>query len=382
MISKILPNYNSIRKNFFSLGKLLVTDTEILDLDASATFNKKGWQTAGEQKLQGLPVSIEFGGRGFTCLETCAAFEGIGKGSLDNGLNFSAGAHLLACVVPIYFHGSDKQKSTNLPKLCKGDWIAANAITEHNSGSDAFAMQAEASATEAGYILNGEKKYITSAPLADIFVVYAITNKSKGFFGGVSAFLVPSTTKGVQVSAVQYKMGLCTAQMAHVTFKNVELSSDQLIGEAGSGSSIFNQSMIWERTVLAALQLGQLERVLEKTLQFCQNRTVNQKIIFQFENIAHVLADTRVLLDAGRNLVYDAALAVDEKKRSALIKSSEAKLFVADKGVDQIKKLQLLYGASGYLKNNQIEREYRDLYAALIYSGTTDIQRNIIAGMM
>lgn len=382
MISKILPAYDSIRNNFFELGKQLVSETEMLQRDASAAFPKEAWLKAGEEVLQGLPVAQEYGGKGFSCLETCAAFEGLGKGSLDNGLNFSIGAHLLACVVPIHLYGSSEQKKKYLAQLSCGKWIAANAMTEHHSGSDAFAMQAEAKLTATGYLLNGEKKYITSAPIADVLVVYALTDKAKGFFGGVSAFVVPATAPGLQVSAVQQKMGLRTAQMAHVVFKNVELSADQMIGELGAGGAIFNQSMIWERIVLAAMHIGQLERVFETTLAFCQNRTVNEKRITQFENVAHVLADTKVMIAAGRNLVYDAALAVDEKKRSALVKSSEAKLFVADKGVEQVKKLQLLYGAAGYLTQNQVEREYRDLYASLIYSGTTDIQRNIIVGML
>lgn len=382
MISKILPSYNAIRSEYFELGKQLATVNEILKLDETSTFNREAWNKAGEQKLQGIPVCKDTGGRGFSCLETCAAFEGLGKGSLDNGLNFSIGAHLLACVMPLHFHATDEQKKKFLPKLSHGEWIMANAMTEHNSGSNAFAMEGVAVKKGTGYSITAEKKYITNAPHANLFLMYALTDKAKGFFGGVSAFIVPVGAGGLEISDTKKKMGLRTAQMAHVNFNEVKVTAEQMIGEIGAGSTIFNQSMIWERTVLAAMHLGQLERAFESALTFCQSRTLNGKAITGYENVSHVLADTKVMIAAGRNLVYDAALAVDERKRTALLKSSQAKLFVADKGVEQLKKIQLLYGASGYLAETHIEREYRDLYASLIYSGTTDIQRNIIVGLL
>lgn len=380
MISRILPDYKSIRSEFATFGAGLTSSEELLLQDREGSFDRAKWQETGSLSLAGLTVSKSLGGRDYSSVQACAAYEGFGFGCLNNGLAFSVGAHFLGSVIPLSKYGSDFLKSKYLAALATGKLIAANAITEHNSGSDVFNMEGTAERKANGYEITAQKKYITNAPVADVFVVYVVTDKAKGFFGGVSAFIISSDTPAIEVSAVREKMGLKTCHMAHVSFNSVYVDESARLGAEGSGALMFGESMVWERTVLAALHIGQLERVYRNALNFCKKRKVGGKKILGFQNIAHTLAEVQTVINAGRLLVYDAALAIDSNASDALVKSSMAKLFVSEKGVEAVKNMQGLYGAAGYLTENEIEREYRDLYASLIYSGTTDIQKNIITG--
>ncbi len=380
MINRIIPDYKKIREEFADFGMKLISSDELLIQDKQSFFDKAKWQSTGTLPLGGLTVADTWGGRNYTAAQTCAAYEGFGFGCLNNGIAFSIGAHFLGSVIPLSIHGSDFLKTSYLSQLATGQLIAANAITEHNAGSDVFNMEGLAVRKTNGYEITAQKIYITNAPVADVLVVYVMTDKEKGFFGGVSAFIIPADRAGVEVSEVKDKMGLKTCHMAHVSFNSVFVEESLRLGEEGSGSSMFSESMVWERTVLAALHIGQLERVYRKALSFCKKRKVGGKKILGFQNIAHTLAEVQTVINAGRLLVYDAALAIDEKASNALVKSSMAKLFVSERGVEAVKSIQTLYGAAGYLMENEVEREYRDLYASLIYSGTTDIQKNIITG--
>ncbi len=379
MIQQILPAYQKIYAQHFQYAQEL-SAADLTKADKEGLFNKAAWNKSGKNAFQGLPISKKFGGKNFSALETCCAFEALGKGSKDNGLNFSIGAHLLASVLPVYIHGNKKQQIEFLPSLVNGNKIAANAITEKNSGSDVFSMDGFAEKKGKDYIINCNKLYITNAPVADLFLVYVMTDKKKGFFGGVSAFLVPANAKGISVSKPKDKMGLRTTQMGFVNFTNVKVNASQLLGEEGAGASIFNESMVWERTVLSAMLIGQLERVFDKAVLFCKQKTISGKKLITLTNIAHTLAEVQTIIHAGKNLVYDAALSIDKNTRDRVAKSAMAKSFVSENGVESIKKLQPLYGGAGYLTETEIEREYRDMFASLIYSGTTAIQKNIIAG--
>ena len=381
MINRLVPRYKEIHTYYLQLGKS-VSNRDMVKADKENAFNKTAWSKAGKEKMQGLLVDKKSGGLNFSALETCAAMEGFAKGSNDNGLNFSIGAHLLASVFPISKYGSKSQQKEFLPSLTCGNKIAANAITEKKSGSDVFSMEGFAEKKGKDYIVNAEKLFVTNAPIANVFVVYVMTDRAKGFFGGVSAFIIPSKTKGIEVSLPKDKMGLRTCHMGFISFKGVKISESLRIGKEGAGAQIFNESMIWERTVLSAMTLGQLERVFETTVNFCKHRTINGKKLIQLPNVAHQLAEIKSTIHAAKNLVYDAAFSIDENKRDSLLKSSMAKLFVTENGVEAVRKMQLLYGGAGYLTETEIEREYRDMVSSLTYSGTSAIQKNIISGTL
>ncbi|MGZ3933197.1 MAG: acyl-CoA dehydrogenase family protein, partial [Bacteroidia bacterium] len=232
------------------------------------------------------------------------------------------------------------------------------------------------------YILSGQKLFVTNAPIAGAFIVYALTDRKKGFFGGVSAFVVDTTIKGVMVSPVKDKMGLRTAQMADVTFTNVKLTESDLLGREGAGAGIFNKSMQWERIVVSAMLCGQLERVLSESITFLKKRKAGHNRLFELQAVQHTLAEIKTAHAAGAQLVYAAASAIDAGDKQSMALSSMAKLFVSEQVVESIRKLQALHGGYGYLTSAGLEREYRDAFAALLYSGTSSIQKNIIAGTL
>ena len=380
MLDKVLPGYKEIYKAYQFFAAEYYNATDMVVADSKGVFDKNLWHKAAEMGLHGLPVDKEFGGRSFSAMQTCAAFEGFAKGCNNNGLAFSIAAHAAASTLPMYFYGNDVQKKDLLPQLARGEVICANAITELNSGSNVYEMETVAVKDGDFYTINGHKCYITNAPVADYILLYCMTNVSKGFFGGVSAFMLPANTKGLKRGDVKNKMGLKTVHMSEVILENVKARKSFLLGEEGAGAVIFNASMVWEKTIMCAMNLGQLERVYESTLAYCKKRKIKGKGLLGFTNIAHALADVKIIINASRGLVYDAAYAIDTHSKDALQKSSIAKCFITEHAVKSIQKMQTMYGGAGYLVENEIEREYRDAFASLLYSGTTDIQRNIIIG--
>lgn len=378
MILGVLKNYKTIYNTFHEVGKSFPAK-DMVEQDRNNFFDRSLWNHFSKHGLHGLVADEAYGGKGFSALKTCVAYEALAYGCENNGMIFSSIAHLIACVSPLSFHGNDEQKDKYLKKMASGQWISANAITEYNSGSDVYNMASIATKKGNSYIINGEKRYITNAPIADLLVVYALTDKTKGFFGGVSCFIVKTDAKELKVSKVKDKMGLRTAQMGDIKFSNFEIDEDCMIGKPGAGGQIFNNSMIWERVVVSAFLVGQLDRILDKAVLFTKRRKLNNKNLFEFQNIQHKIADIKTILNAGKNLVYDAAYSIDTKPKNALTRASIAKLFVSEHVVNAIKQLQEIYGAYGYLTEAGIEREYRDSFASLLYSGTSAIQRNIIS---
>ncbi|OJW81027.1 MAG: hypothetical protein BGO69_02900 [Bacteroidetes bacterium 46-16] len=380
MLNRVLPDYQEVRNAYYSFAMQHYEETDMVAADKNGYFDKDLWHKAAEVCLHGLPVAREYGGKAYSAMQTCAAFEGFAKGCRNNGLAFSIAAHAAASTIPLYRHGSETQKNELLPGLAQGKVICANAITEPNAGSDVYKMETVAMKEHEGYKINGHKCYITNAPVADHILLYCMTDKAKGFFGGVSAFLLPAATPGISTGDIKDKMGLKTVHMSEVWLKDVSATANDMLGKEGAGAMIFNESMVWEKAIMCAMNLGQLERVYEKTLSYCKKRMLNGKALISLTNIAHSLADVKVVINAARGLVYDAACAIDEHSKDALQKASVAKCFVTENAVKCIQKMQTMYGGAGYLAENEIEREYRDIYASLLYSGTADIQRNIIIG--
>jgi alkylation response protein AidB-like acyl-CoA dehydrogenase len=173
---------------------------DVAERDRGQTFAHALWLKCGEQKLQGLPVPEEYGGQGLDPLSTAIALEALGYGCHDGGLVFSVCAHLLACVIPVWKFGSEEQKRHYLPGLCDGTLIAVNAMSEPDSGSDAFAMRTRAVSDGAGFRLSGTKTFSSNGPVADLAVTFALTNPEKGYYGGVTTFLVEKNTPGFTVS--------------------------------------------------------------------------------------------------------------------------------------------------------------------------------------
>jgi len=349
-----------------------------LERDETQSFSRDLWLKCGDMGLQGLPIPTEYGGSGMDPLSTVIALEALGYGCDDGGLVFSICAHLLACVVPLWKHGSDEQKRKYLPQLCNGRMIAVNAMTEADSGSDAFAIKTQARKVGEDFIVSGTKTFSSNGPVADLAVVYAKTDPDKGYLGGVTAFLVDAGTAGFSKGQVFKKMGLRTSPIGELVFDEVRLPPSAVLGTVGGGGPIFNQSMEWERTCLVAAHLGTMERQLEKAIEYARTRKSFGQRISQYQAVSHRIADMKVRLEAARLLTYRTATRLDIS-RSVGFDAAITKLFVSESLVETALDTVRIFGGYGIMAEYGAERVLRDSVAGTLYSGTNDMQRNIIA---
>jgi len=353
----------------------------VIERDEKQEFSNELWRKCGEQKLLGLPVNEIYGGAELDALSTIITLESLGFGSEDGGLNFAIGAHLLAGVVPLWKFGSQQQKKLLLSNLCNGTKIAANAMTEVNAGSDVFSMKTNAKKSGNGYVINGIKTFCSNGSIADVFVVFALTDESKGFFGGITAFLVNKSSKGVKIGQKFDKMGLRTCPICEVIFEDVFVDENSILGGIGGGASVFNAAMEWERIGLAAIHVGTMKRLLNKALEYAKARQINNESLIKKQNIAHRLAEIKVKIEAASLLTYKAASNIGVDKNN-MINASIAKLYVSETLINVATEVMNLFGGNGYMRDYGIERILRDAHGSTIYSGTSDIQKNIIAKLL
>ena len=346
--------------------------------DRRHEFPRELWHKCGDLGLTGLPVPETFGGTGLSPLSTAVALEALGYGCTDGGLVFSVCAHLLACVVPIWKHGGEAMKQRYLPDLCAGRLIAVNAMTEAQTGSDPFAMASRAERDGDGYRINGSKMFCSNGPVADLAVVYAATDKAKGYHGGITAFLVPTDSAGFQVGQVFEKMGLRTSPISELVLDNVFVPDQNVIGRLGGGGPVFAESMDWERALLGACHIGAMQRLLEDSLRHARSRKQFGQLIGKNQAVSHKLAEMKVRLEAARWLLYRAAASLDSS-REAGFHAAIAKLFVSEAFVDSARTGIQVMGGYGYMVESEVERIMRDALGGTIYSGTSEMQRNIIA---
>ena len=346
--------------------------------DQAQEFPRDLWLKCGEMGLQGLLVPEEYGGSGLDPLSTAIALEAFGYGCEDGGLVFSLCAQLLSCVLPITKYGTEEQKRRYLPGLCDGTTIAVNAMTEPGTGSDAFAMTTRAEPDGDDFIINGNKTFGSNAPVADLAVTYALTDPEKGFHGGITGFLIDAKTPGYVASPKFEKMGLRTSPMGELRFENVRVPADAILGKLGGGAQIFTHSMDWERTCLFASHVGAIERLLEKSVEYARIRSQFGQRIGKFQAVSHRIADMKINLEAARLLVYKAATKL-EKSRDVSMDASIAKVFVSETLVKTALGTVQTFGGYGFMTEYEVERALRDAVGSTIYSGTSEIQRNIIA---
>lgn len=350
----------------------------VIERDQAHAFPHDLWLKCGEMGLQGLCVPVEYGGSGLDAVSTVIALEALGYGSEDGGLTFAICAHLLACVVPIWKHGSEEQKRRYLPDLCSGKLIAVNAMTEPESGSDAFNMKTRVRREGDELVLNGVKIFSSNGPVANLAVVYAQNDPTKGYLGGVTALLVNEDTPGFKRGQQFDKMSLRTCPIGEIVLDDVRVGPSQVLGEVGGGGPIFNQSMEWERACLVGAHLGAMERLLDKSVDYARTRKSFGQVIGKYQAVSHRIADMKVRLEAARLLTYRAASRL-ETSRAVGLDVSMAKLFASEALVQSALDTVRVLGGYGIMAEYGAERTLRDAVAGTIYSGTNDMQRNIIA---
>jgi alkylation response protein AidB-like acyl-CoA dehydrogenase len=354
--------------------------TNVVENDREGHFDHEGWKKCGEFGIQGLPVPAEYGGFGADALTTVGALEKLGYGCKDNGLVFSINAHLWTVVMPLVTAGTEEQKRKYLPDLCNGTLIGANAMSEPNSGSDAFSMSTTAQKVGDKYILNGGKTFVTNGPIADLFAVYATVDKSKGQHG-VTGFLVPKASPGIIVGPKLEKMGLRTSPMSEIFFENCEVPVANRIGAEGGGSFLFTRSMTWERGCILSNAVGSMQRLLEKCVLYANARKQFGQSIGKYQHVAGKIVDMKLRLETCRLMLYQGAW-LRSKGKSGFMEASLTKLYISDSWVKSCEDALQIHGGYGYMVEYEIERELRDAVGSRLYSGTSEIQRNLIASLM
>ncbi|NEA57178.1 acyl-CoA dehydrogenase [Streptomyces sp. SID13666] len=358
----------------FSRKKLCATTTGF----DSDEFRSR-WQLAGHQGLVGSTVPTEYGGGGLDAVTAAALMEALGEGCTDTGFAFSVAAHLFACLMPISAFGTEDQKKRWLPGLSSGEHIAAHGITEPDAGSDALNLRTRARRVGDHYVLNGDKCFITNSPVADVFVVQAVTEPGAGFFG-LTSFIVEAGTPGLTVGRPYDKVGLRGSPTADVHLEDCAVPADQVLGAEGTGAGVFSSSMNWERTCLFAAYLGAMRRVLDSTIRYVREREQFTVPIGSFQAVSHRIVDMTLRLESARLLLYKAA--------SGLARGSEdetppalAKLAVSEAAVQLGLDAVQLRGAVGVL-DGEAETFLRDALPSRIFSGSNEIQKNNIARAM
>jgi alkylation response protein AidB-like acyl-CoA dehydrogenase len=350
---------------------------DIVRRDREEEFSREDWKKCANFGVLSMPVPREYGGMGLGITEVIAVMEGLGYGTSDQGLLFSINAHMWTSIMPISLYGTPEQKQLYLPRLSNGEWISANAASEPEAGSDVFSMRTRAERRGDHYVLNGTKTFVTNAQVADLFVAYASIDPRLGSMG-ITAFLIERNTPGIVISKPLEKMGLRTSPMAEVVFDECAVPASNRLGREGRGVAVFESSMEWERGCILANYLGLMKRQLERSVQYAQSRKQFGKTIGKFQSVANRIVNMKVRLDTCRQLVYRIGW-LKEHGKPAMLEAAVAKLHVSECLVANCQDAIQVFGGYGYMVEQQIERELRDAVGSTLYSGTTEIQRNLIA---
>lgn len=353
---------------------------DAIERDRDGAFWLEGWRAAAEAGVLRLPVGESVGGRGLGLLATIVAMETLGRHCDDLGLLFALNAHLWAGVVPIERFGTDDQRSRWLPGLLDGSMIAGHGATEPDAGSDIFSLATTARRDGENWVLDGVKSFVANGPVAEVFVVYATTDASKGELG-VTAFIVPRDAPGLVVTEPLDKAGLRTAPSGGLRLDGCRVPADALLGREGDGAACFHCSMEWERGAILAMHLGRMERQLDDAVAFVRSRRQFGRPIGAFQSVANRIVDMKVRLETSRPLVRRIGILKDAG-RQAMMEAAIAKLHVSESAVQSSLDAVQIMGSRGYLREGVVERELRDALGARIYSGTNEMQRVMIARLL
>jgi alkylation response protein AidB-like acyl-CoA dehydrogenase len=343
-------------------------------------FPRDAWQACARFGIQGLPMPAELGGAGSDTLTTALVMEALGYGCQDNGLLFSLNAQMWSVQLPLVIFGTPEQKQAYLPGMISGEVIGGHAMTEPETGSDALHMRSRVERRGDDFVLNGAKQFITNAPVADVLLVYA-SDPGRPGLAGLSAFLVDAGTPGLAISSGFEKMGLRTSPMGEIALTDCVVPASSRLGPEGAGMAIFNSSMEWERSCLFASAVGAMRRQLDACVAYARSREQFGQPIGKFQGVSNKLADMYVRLEAARLLIYRVAW-LKQQGKSAAAEAAAAKLFTSESWIRSSQDAVQTHGAWGYLKDSGIERDLRDAVASTIYSGTSEIQRVVLARML
>ncbi len=354
----------------------------LAEREKNGQFPREAWRKAAEFGLLSLSIPSTYNSSGVDTdlMSAVLAMEALGYGSRDNGLNLAIAAQMWTVQHPISEFGTEDQKQRYLPAMCAGELIGAHAVTEPEAGSDHLAMQTRAVPVDGGYRLTGRKQYITLGPIADVALVFATTDPDKGRWG-ITAFLVDTETPGCVAGPVREKMGLRTVPMGDLTLTDCFVPESNRLGPEGAGASLSAGALGIERCFILATQVGAMGRQLEEAVRFARTRRQFGQPVGKFQSVSNRIADMKLALDTSQLLLYKVAWMIRDDQ-DVTLESAMLKWLLSEAFVETSLSAIRTQGAAGYLSDNEIERDLRDAVGGLLYAGTNDIQRNLVARML
>lgn len=370
------------------LGAREVAPT-VLARDKSGAWDQGIWKKMAAAGLIGAPFPEEYGGTGLSCLSTCLVKEGFTVGAQDGGVALAWGASTILCGVPIWKLGTEEQKRTYLPKMCNGDWLGAFCLSEPGSGSDAASMKTRAVKKGDRWILNGTKMWITNGPIANHFIVTAVTDPDAKAFG-ISTFIVEKGFPGFKVGQHIDKMGVRTSLTSEIIFEDCEVPAENLLGQENFGFVGTAKLILgWERSCLLAPSLGSQRANLERCVQYAKDRQQFGRPIAKFQAVRQMIADMKIRYEIGRNLIHRVAWHLDRAAAGPgaseiadeppLVDAAIAKVQVSEASQQTARDAIQIHGGNGFTVEYHVERSLRDSMLGTIGGGTSEIQRSIIA---
>ncbi len=347
-------------------------------MDGEDRFPKEVVGKMGRLGLMGIPIPEEWGGSGSDFLSYILALEEIAKVSATAGVILAV--HTSVGTFPILRYGNEEQRKKYVPRLARGEYLGAFALTEPQAGSDASAIRTRAERKGDRYILNGSKAFITNAGEADTYVTFAVTDPEKGT-KGISAFIVEKGTPGLIIGKKEKKMGLGGSNTSGLTLEDAEVPAENLLGQEGEGYEIALSNLAGGRIGIGAQALGIADAALEAARDYAMERNQFGKPIGKLQANQFKLADMATRVEAARLLVHQAATRYLEG-HSCRKESAMAKMFASDTAMHVAIEAVQIFGGYGYTREYPVERFFRDAKVTQIYEGTNEIQRLVIAGQV
>ncbi len=344
------------------------------EVDASNQFPRHLWEKMGELGLHGITVSEEDGGLGLGYLEHTIAIEEVSRASASVGLSY--GAHSNLCINQIQRWGNAEQKAKYLPKLISGEHLGSLAMSEPGAGSDVMSMRLKAETAQGGYLLNGNKMWITNAPTANTLLVYAKTDPSAGS-KSVSAFLIEKDFEGFSTAQKLDKLGMRGSDTCELVFENCFVPEENIVGEIGDGAKILMSGLNYERVVLSAVSTGIMQACLDTVLPYIHERKQFGKAIGEFQLMQGKLADMYVSLSTARSYSYAVAAACDRGETTRK-DAAGCILYAAERATQVALDAIQMLGGNGYINDYPTGRYLRDAKLMEIGAGTSEIRRWLI----
>jgi alkylation response protein AidB-like acyl-CoA dehydrogenase len=351
------------------------------EADLKGEFSFEIWRKLASFGILGLPLPEEFGGSAASILNCCLAGEALGHAGVDGGSLLAWGAHTYLCAHNIHAFGSENQKRKYVPKLASGEWIGCMGLTEPGSGSDAASISTTAVKKGDRYLLNGSKTFITNAPVADVFVVFANVNKALKH-EGITAFIIEKGTPGLTTGKPFHKMGCKCSSTSEVFLADCEVPEENILGGEGKGWFIALSGVEWDRCTLLSPMLGAALNNLDSCARYANERQQFKRPIRSFQAIQHRIADMKVFVEAVRLAIYRVASAKDNGQMLNPLQAAVSKVYAGDRGFEMASEAVQIFGGYGFMHEYPVERNFRDSKLAAIGGGTSDIMRMIVSRIM